>query len=68
METLKPVILDTSRAWRTFYENIEEVSTMGISKQEELNAAMNMFSDIMTSAMTSAAYSSDNFLKALLKI
>ena len=67
METLKPVILDTSRAWRTFYENIEEVSTMGISKQEELNAAMNMFSDIMTSAMTSAAYSSDNFFKGFIE-
>ncbi len=67
METLKPVILDTSRAWRTFYENIEEVSTMGISKQEELNAAMNMFSDIMTSGMTSAAYSSDNFFKGFIE-
>ena len=67
METLKPVILDTSRAWRTFYENIEEVSTMGISKQEELNAAMNMFESIMKSAMTSAAYSSDNFFKGFIE-
>jgi len=35
-------------------------------KQKEFNATMNMFEDIMTSALTSAAYSSENFFKSFI--
>ena len=35
-------------------------------KQKEFNATMNMFEDIMTSALTSAAYSSENFFKSFM--
>tara|TARA_R110000744_G_scaffold282777_1_gene394388 strand:- start:3163 stop:4278 length:1116 start_codon:yes stop_codon:yes gene_type:complete len=68
MESLKPVLLDTGRAWKTYYKNIAESSSMAAEAQEKLIKATALFEDIMTSAMTSALNSSEGFFKGFIKM
>ena len=67
MERLGPVLLETGRAWRTYYENIEESSTMAAEAQERLTKITALFEDIMTSAMTSALDSQEGFFKSFIE-
>jgi len=67
IESLKPVLLDTGRAWRTYYEEREESSTMAEEAQKQLNAATQLFSDVMFSAMMSAANSQEGFFSSFIE-
>ena len=67
MERLGPVLLDTGRAWRTYYSDIAESSTMAAEAQERLTKITALFEDIMTSAMTSALDSQEGFFTAFIE-
>jgi hypothetical protein len=67
IESLKPVLLDTGRAWRTYYEEREESSTMAEEAQKQLNAATQLFGDVMFSAMMSAANSQEGFFSSFIE-
>ena len=67
IESLKPVLLDTGRAWRTYYEEREESSTMAAEAQKQLNAATQLFGDVMFSAMMSAANSQEGFFSSFIE-
>jgi hypothetical protein len=67
IESLGPVLLDTGRAWRTYYEEREESSTMAAEAQKQLNAATELFGDVMFSAMMSAANSQEGFFSSFIE-
>jgi hypothetical protein len=67
IESLKPILLDTGRAWRTYYEEREESSTMAAEAQKQLNAATQLFSDVMFSAMMSAANGQESFFSSFIE-
>jgi len=67
IESLKPVLLDTGRAWRTYYEEREESSTMAAEAQKQLNAATQLFGDVMFSAMMSAANGQESFFSSFIE-
>jgi len=66
IERLGPVLLDTGRAWRTYYEEREESSTMAAEAQKQLNASTQLFGDVMFSAMMSAANSQEGFFSSFI--
>jgi len=67
IESLGPVLLDTGRAWKTYYEEREESSTMAAEAQKQLNAATQLFGDVMFSAMMSAANSQEGFFSSFIE-
>ncbi len=67
IESLKPVLLDTGRAWRTYYEEREESSTMAAEAQKQLNAATQLFGDVMFSAMMNAANGQESFFSSFIE-
>ena len=67
METLKAKLLDTGRAWKTYYSDIAESSTMAQEAQQNWTDAIATFESVFTSAMTSAAYSQEGFFKSLIQ-
>jgi len=64
IERLPPVLLDTGRAWRTYYEDIEESSTMADGAQERFQNRVMLFGDIMATSMTRALNSQENFFES----
>lgn len=67
IESLGPVLLDTGRAWKTYYEEREESSTMAAEAQKQLNAATQLFGDVMFSAMMNAANSQEGFFSSFVE-
>ena len=67
IESLGPVLLDTGRAWKTYYEEREESSTMAAEAQKQLNAATQLFGDVMFSAMMNAANSQEGFFSSFIE-
>lgn len=67
MERLKVVLLETGRAWKTYYSDNKEQSTMAEEAQQNWTDAVVTFESIFSSAMTSAAYSQEGFFKSLIK-
>ena len=67
IELLGPVLLDTGRAWKTYYEEREESSTMAAEAQKQLNAATQLFGDVMFSAMMNAANSQEGFFSSFIE-
>jgi len=67
LETLKAQLLDTGRAWKTYYSDIAESSTMAQEAQQNWTDAIAYFESVFTSAMTSAAYSQEGFFKSLIQ-
>tara|TARA_R110002050_G_scaffold73968_3_gene158919 strand:- start:1537 stop:3291 length:1755 start_codon:yes stop_codon:yes gene_type:complete len=67
MVSLKSVLLDTGRTWRTYYKNIEESSSMTAEAQKELNAATKLFGDVMFNSMMNAANSQEGFFTSFVE-
>lgn len=59
------ILTDQTKKWETYYEIIEEGSSLATQAQERLSKVTEFFGGVLSAAMTSAAYSQDNFFKAL---
>ena len=67
MERLGPVLLDTGRSWRTYYEEIAEGSHLADIEQERFQSRIALFGDIMATSMTQALNSQENFFESFVE-